>query len=466
MTDANAIREKLLYTKKNAFEAFDEAEREEAFEYAKGYSLFLDNSKTEREAVEYTVEMLQSYGFKPYTLGMQVYQGDRLYFNNRNKSLIAFVIGSEGVENGFRILASHIDSPRLDLKQHPIFEDNSVVYAKTHYYGGIRKYQWATIPLALHGDVVLANGENVKVLIGENEGDPVFCISDLLPHLSKEQNKKELSAAFTGEGLNVMLSASPITVNGEVLSGDDSFKLKLLSELNSMYGITEKDLISAELCFVPAGRSTDVGLDRVLIGAYGHDDKVCAYPSVTAMLENLDGKNSVMVILADKEETGSDGATGMQCRLAFDIMESVASSLLVSPAVVRANSLCISADVTAAFDPNYPDVFEKNNSALLSCGVALAKYTGSAGKYSTNDATAEYVAKIGAILDGAGVLWQTAEMGKVDAGGGGTVAKYISRYNIDTVDMGVPVISMHAPFEIISKFDLYSAHKAFSAFCR
>ncbi len=463
---AKELSEKLFYKKKSAPELFDERDLEYADAYSKDYALFIDSCKTEREAVDYTVDMLTAYGFKPYSLGMEVYQGDRLYVVNRNKMLIAFCIGSKGVDEGFRILASHIDSPRLDLKQRPVFEDGGICYAKTHYYGGIRKYQWTTIRLALHGVITLKGGRCVSVTIGEEEGDPVFCISDLLPHLSAEYDKKTLGTAFPGEGLNVILCASPFTENGKAAEVDDSVKLNLLAKLYEKYGITEDDLASAELCFVPAGRAADVGLDRVLLGAYGHDDHVCAYSELTAFLENLDGENSVMCVFADKEETGSDGPTGMQGRLMIDVMDEVSRTLGADPIKVRALSKCLSADVAAAYDPAYPDVFEKANSALLSCGVAIAKYTGSKGKYTTNDSPAEFMREVADILDRAGVVWQTAELGKVDAGGGGTVARFISRYNIDTLDIGVPVLSMHAPFEIISKYDLYSAHKAFSAFCK
>lgn len=463
--NSKELSEKLFYKKKSAFEKYGEDELSAAMEYARDYASFLNFSKTEREAVTQIVDMLEKYDFKPYTLGMQVYQGDRFYVVNRYKSLIAFVIGSKGVSDGFRILAAHIDSPRLDLKQHPLYEDNGIAYFKTHYYGGIRKYQWATIPLALHGTVSVKDGTNIDVCIGENEEEPVFCITDLLPHLAKEQNEKRLGSAFTGEGLNVVMCASPYMEDRKPAEVDSAVKLKLLVLLNEYYGITEEDFVSAELCFVPAGKPVDVGFDRTLMGAYGHDDKVCAYPELTGMLENLDGENSIMCVFADKEETGSDGPTGMQGRLMIDVIDSVSASFGVDGAEVRAASKCLSADVTATFDPNYPDVFEKRNSAIASHGVAIAKYTGSAGKYNSNDATAEFMREVRVLLDKYGVLWQTAELGKVDAGGGGTVAKYISRYNIDTVDIGVPVLSMHAPFEVISKYDLYSAHKAFSAFC-
>lgn len=463
--NAKELSKKLIYRKKSAFEKYGEDERENALEYAKDYVEFLNNSKTERDAVAYSVSFLEKHDFKPYTFGMQVYQGDRFYVVNRNKSLIAFVIGSKGVADGFRILASHIDSPRLDLKQHPVFEEGGISYFKTHYYGGLRKYQWTTIPLALHGVICLNDGTSVNVCIGEKEDDPVFCITDLLPHLGKEQGEKKLKDAFVGEGLNAVTCASPFTVDGVPEEIDNSVKLNLLGILNEKYGITEEDFTSAELCFVPAGKARDVGFDRTLIGAYGHDDKVCAYPSLTAMLDNLDGENSVICVLADKEETGSDGPTGMQGRLMIDIINSVSASFGENGAAVRARSRCLSADVSSAYDPNYPEVFEKNNAALISHGVAISKYTGSGGKYSTNDSPAEYMGKIRELLDKYNVLWQTAELGKIDAGGGGTVAKYISKFNIDTIDIGVPVLSMHAPFEMISKFDLYSAHKAFSAFC-
>lgn len=463
---AKELFEELCCKKQTANEKFSESDFESADAYAKDYAVFIDSAKTEREAVDYTVDMLSAYGFKPYTFGMPVYQGDRLYFVNRGKMLIAFTIGERGVDDGFRILAAHIDSPRLDLKPYPIYEDNGICYAKTHYYGGIKNYQWATIRLALHGVVTLRDGKKINVSIGEEEGDPVFCITDLLPHLAKEQKTKPLGTAFPGEGLNAVLCASPYTECGRPAEVDNAVKLNLLNELNRRYGITERDLVSSELCFVPAGRSCDVGLDRVLMGAYGHDDRVCAYSALTALLENLDGDNSVMCVLADKEETGSDGTTGMQGRLMIDIIEEVSRSLASDPVAVRAKSKCLSTDVAAAFDPLYPEVYDKANSAMISCGVALEKYGGTLGKALTNDCPAEFFREVVDILDRAGVLWQNAEFGKIDAGGGGTVAKYISKYNIDTLDIGVPVLSMHAPFELISKYDLYSAYKAFSAFCK
>ncbi len=364
-------------------------------------------------------------------------------------------------------MASHIDSPRLDLKQHPLYENDGFGYFKTHYYGGIRKYQWATIPLAIHGVVTKADGTNVDIRIGDEPGDPVFCITDLLPHPAKDQNSRPLGSAFTGEGLNVVLATSPfIEEDGKVTPASDKVKLNVMIMLNEKYGITESDFMSAEISIVPAQNSADVGMDRWLIGSYGHDDRVCAYPALTALFEAEDSAHTCMAVLADKEETGSNGISGMQCCLLFDIIDEIAKNLGGNTNVVRMHSKCLSADVTACYDPNYPEVSEKRNSAILHCGVGLSKYTGSGGKGGTNDASAELVAYVRNIFDEAGVIWQTAELGKVDQGGGGTVAMYIANRNIETVDIGVPVLSMHAPFELISKADLYEAHRAFTAFCK
>lgn len=447
----------LTYKKVDAFDKWDDAKRAEARKYCEGYMKALDCAKTEREAVKWASAFLSEHGFVPYELGDGIKQGGKYYLNNRNKALYAFCVGSEDIENGARIIAAHIDSPRLDLKQLPLYEDGGIAYFKTHYYGGIRKHQWMTVPLALHGVVVLADGTSVDVKIGDEAGDPVFCVTDLLPHLSKAQDQKTLDSAFSGESFNVIIG------HDKAPEGDEPTKENILALLSEKLGITEEDFISAELCLVPAQNAVDVGLDRSMIGAYGHDDFVCAYPELTALAES-DGKNTVIAVLADKEETGSDGATGMQCRLLVDIIDELAKALGANPNVIRAHSVCLSADVNAAFDPNYPDVFEKRNCAVMGCGIAMSKYTGSRGKYGTNDAPAELVGKMRRIFAEADVLWQCAELGKVDAGGGGTVAKYISMENIDTVDMGVPVLSMHAPFEIVSKYDVYSAYTSYLAF--
>ncbi|MBE6560591.1 MAG: aminopeptidase [Ruminococcaceae bacterium] len=466
-TKGQTLAEELFYKKKSAFELWSEDERKAAMSYCEGYSAFLDDAKTEREAVEAAIAMLSKAGFRAYKLGDALQAGDKVYYNNRGKSLYAMVVGTEPIECGVRISAAHIDSPRLDLKQHPLYESEGFGYFKTHYYGGIRKYQWATIPLALHGAVTKMDGETVNVRIGDLPGDPVFCLTDLLPHLAKDQNSRPLGSAFTGEGMNVLISASPyFEEDGKLTPASDKVKLAVMAYLNEKYGMTESDFMSAELCIVPAGNAVDVGFDRWLIGSYGHDDRVCAYPALTAMIENKDCPHTLMCVLADKEETGSEGVTGMQCSLIVDLIDELARNLNGNPNVIRANSMCLSADVNAGFDPNYPEVYEKRNTAIVSAGVAMSKYTGSGGKGGTNDASAEFVAKIRAMFKEHNVLWQTAELGKVDQGGGGTVAKYIAKANIDTVDLGVPVLSMHAPFEIVSKADVYSAHKAFSAFCK
>ena len=367
-------------------------------------------------------------------------------------------------KEGIRIIASHIDSPRIDLKQVPLYETDGIAFAKTHYYGGLRKYQWATIPLALHGTVALANGETLDVKIGEDENDPVFYISDLLPHLAQKQNAKPLGEAIGGEDLNIWLGNIPYTAAPD--DKDKTVKENLLKILNEKYGMVEADFLSAELSLVPAFKAKDIGFDRALIGAYGHDDRVCAYPSVTALFDEANSKHTVMVVLADKEEIGSEGTTGMQCAIFTDLIDEIARSFDTTSAAVRANSKCLSADVNAVFDPNYPEVLEKLNASYLSCGACITKFTGARGKSGSSDASAEYVGYLRKLFDENGVIWQTGELGKVDVGGGGTVAKYIANMNIDTIDIGVAVVSMHAPYEVISKADLYQCYLAFRAFIK
>lgn len=449
----------LTYKKQNVYALADQTERKRIADYCEGYKKFLDGAKTEREAVAYTLALAEKAGYKQYTLGDKITKGAKLYYNNRGKSLFLLRAGTADIaKNGIRILVAHVDSPRLDLKQVPMYEKSSMAFLKTHYYGGIKKYHWLTIALALHGVVVLKNGKKLDITIGESDSDPVFYITDLLPHLSQELNTKTIADGFSAENLNLIIGGIPA-------DGDDKDGVKrgVLKILNDKYGIIEEDFLSAELCAVPAGKAKDVGLDRAFISAYGHDDSVCAYPEITATLQS-GTTQTVLTILADKEEIGSEGNTGMQCILINDIIDEIASGYGVSSAVVREKSMCISADVTAAYDPAFASAFEENNTGLVSHGVTMNKFTGARGKSGSNDASAEYIGYLRGVFEKAGVIWQTGELGRVDLGGGGTVAKYIAKINIDTVDMGVPVLSMHAPYELVSKADIYSAHKAFAAF--
>ena len=449
------------YEKQSVYEKAGRETVAAAYEYAKGYVRFLDAAKTEREAVAESIRLAEAAGYRPYAFGDPMKAGDKFYYNNRGKNVFLFRIGTEPINNGIRITGAHIDSPRLDLKQVPLYEERDLCFLKTHYYGGIRKYQWLAMPLALHGVVVKQNGETVSITVGEKEDDPVLYITDLLPHLAAGENAKTVSAAFQGEKLNVLVGSRPC--EGEE---KDAVKLAVLNHLYETYGITEEDLQSAELCVVPAGRARDVGFDRSMICAYGHDDRVCAYPSLTAMIDGDEPVHTTMCILVDKEETGSDGVTGMQSNLFMDLVSEISRALGGNEAAVRANSKCISSDVAATYDPNFDDVFEKRNAAMLGCGIALCKYTGSRGKSGTSDASAELVGWVRRCMNEAGVVWQTCELGKVDIGGGGTIAKYMANHNIDTIDMGVSVLSMHAPYEVIAKVDLYEAYRAFRAFYR
>ena len=456
---AAELEARLGYKKTNFYEKADEATIAAAYDYAKGYMAYLDAAKTERESVAVSIGMAEKEGYIPYTFGMELKAGGKYYYNNRGRSLYLFRVGSEDINNGIRIAAAHVDNPRLDVKQSPLYEDSGMAFFKTRYYGGIRKYQWVTIPLALHGVVVKQDGTVVNVVIGEDAGDPVLYINDLLPHLAQEQSKAPLGSAIPAENLNLLLGSRPYPGCEK-----DAIRLNILSILNEKYGITEEDFLSADLSAVPAAKACDVGLDRSLIGAYGHDDRVCAYPCMTALFGSDDATHTAMVILADKEEIGSDGNTGMQCEVMIDLMHEIAKALGGNPATVKANSKCLSADVTACFDPNFPEVYERRNVSMLNCGVAMSKYTGHGGKVATNDAPAEYVAWIRKIMAEGGVIWQAGDMGKTDVGGGGTVAKYIAKHNIETVDLGVPVLSMHAPIEVVSKADVYTAHQAFEVF--
>ena len=462
-TTAKELKEKLFLKRKNTYMEMTDDEVCKADEFCEGYKAFLDAGKTEREACAEAVRIAESNGFKPYVKGTRYNAGDRVYHNNRGKSVILAVIGSQPIENGVNIVAAHIDSPRLDLKQNPLYESEDLGYFKTHYYGGIKKYQWPALPLALHGVIYKADGEAVTVKIGEEENDPVFVVTDLLPHLADEQYKRPANKLIKGEELNILIGSRPFKDDEK----SENVKLNILCILNEKYGITEEDFISAELECVPAFKAKDIGFDRSMIGAYGQDDRVCAYPALMAAVDTVGVPEKTSVtILTDKEEIGSEGNTGLRSAYLKYFIYDLAEAWGVAGHTVLSNSKCLSADVNAGFDPTFPEPFEKLNAAFLNKGVVATKYTGSRGKSGTNDASAEYVSEIRNLFNENGVIWQTGELGKVDFGGGGTVAMYIANLDIDTIDIGVPVLSMHAPYEITAKNDVYMAYKAFSVFIK
>ena len=451
------LREQLLNEKKNGWDKVDEATEHAIFDYCEGYKVYLDRGKTERTCVDYTVELAEAAGFVPLERGMELRPGMKVYRVNRGRGINLAVIGSAPMDQGVSIVAAHIDSPRLDLKPTPLYEDSELAFLKTHYYGGIRKYQWVTIPLELRGVVVLKDGSVVNVSVGGNPGDPQFTINDLLPHLGAEQSKKALGEAIPAENLNLVVGSRPLKDD----DGKDRVKLAVMQILHEKYGITEADFISAEIEAVPAFNATDIGFDRTLLGAYGHDDRVCAYAGLKAMLD-LEGTpcRTAVCVLADKEEIGSEGVSGMQSAFFDTFVEDLCESQNVPLRVCYEKSFCLSSDVTAAFDPNFSEVYERNNSAFVNYGVGLSKYTGARGKGGCSDAGAEAVGYVRRLLDDRGVLWQMAELGKTDQGGGGTVACYMANRNIDTLDAGVPVLSMHSPFETVSKLDCYMTYAA------
>jgi aspartyl aminopeptidase len=448
------LREKLFYEQKNGYDLIDTEERLLLEDYCSGYMQFLDNSRIEREAVVNAIAIAKKNGFREYSPNAELKPGTKVYLNNRGKSLILAVIGKKSLADGAVIAGAHVDAPRLDLKQVTMYESDEMCFFKTHYYGGIKKYQWVTIPLELHGAVALKDGSVVNVTIGREKGEPQFVITDLLPHLAKDQMKKTLAEGITGEGLNILIGSAPYADDGK-----DRVKLAILSILYDMYGITEEDFLSAELCAVPAFDVTEIGFDRSLIGGYGHDDRVCAYAELKAIFDVVDPERTCMCILADKEEIGSEGVTGMQSRVFDSFMEELCDRQGVKLRNCFAKSFCLSADVCNAYDPLFPDVSEKRSDAKINYGMGICKFTGARGKSDTSDASAEVVAYIRKLFEDNKVVWQMSELGKVDQGGGGTIAKYMANRNIDTIDAGVPVLSMHAPFEVVSKFDCYMTYK-------
>ncbi len=434
---------------------------EKADRFCSGYKDFLNRGKTERECVSETVKLLEAAGYRPLDIHREYQAGDKVYEINRGKSVIATTFGTRPLEEGIRMNGAHIDSPRLDLKPNPVFEKNGIAYFKTHYYGGIRKYQWVTIPLSMHGIVYLEDGTKVEICLGEKEGEPVFCMTDLLPHLSAEQNGRKLSEGIKGEELNVIIGSLPYEDSEEI---KEAVKLKALVLLHEYYGITEKDFLRAEIELVPTYKAVDIGLDRSLIGAYGQDDRVCAYTALQAEIDVKAPVYTTMTVLADKEEIGSTGNTGLDSDFVLHYVEKLAAVMKVDSRDVLRNSLCLSSDVNAAYDPTFASVYEDRNSCYVNKGCVLTKYTGSRGKSGSNDASAETMAKVIRIMDEAGVCWQTGELGAVDAGGGGTIAKFVAAMDVDVVDLGVPILSMHSPFELSSKLDVYHTYRAFKAF--
>lgn len=433
---------------------------EPAAEFCEKYKEFLDHSKTERECVASSVNLLEQNGYQAVDFTKNYRTGDKIYYINRDKALIATTFGGESLANGIRMNIAHIDSPRLDLKPNPLYEKNDIALLKTHYYGGVRKYQWATIPLALHGVVIKKNGEKIKINIGEKPGDPVFCVTDLLPHLSADQNNRPLREGIKGEELNIVIGSLPF-VDEKV---KEPVKLMVLKLLHDTYGMIESDFMRAEIEMVPAHKASDVGLDRSMIGAYGQDDRVCAYTALIAEIETKMPRYTTMTVLTDKEEIGSEGNTGLNSNYVRYYVEYLAKMQQVDPKEVFKHSICLSSDVNAAYDPTFSQVYEAKNSCYINKGCVLTKYTGARGKSGSNDASAELMAKVIGMMEAAGVYWQVGELGAVDVGGGGTVAKFVAQMDVDVVDLGVPILSMHSPFELAAKLDVYDTYKAFLAF--
>lgn len=457
---ATTRKKELFYENKHVSSRYNKEKIEKSNLFAKGYIDFLNANKTEREVVDYTRALLKKNGYVSFDPSVTYTEGDKIYYVNRKKAIILATIGKKDLREGTRVLAAHIDSPRLDLKPRPLYEENELALLKTHYYGGIKKYQWTAIPLSLHGIVIKKNGEKVSIRIGDKEGDPVFTVTDLLPHLAREQEKRTLGGGIKGEELNILVGSLPFSDDSE----SELVKLAILDLIYEKTGIVEEDLISAELEAVPALKASDVGLDRSMIGAYGQDDRICAYTALMAAVETESPEYTTVTILADKEETGSNSNTGMDTLFVRNFYQDLGKPLGIDGHTIIARSKCLSTDVTAAYDPTFPTVSEKQNSAFLGHGVALCKYTGSGGKYGTSDATAEFVYQVTNLLNEANVPWQICELGKVDEGGGGTVAVYLSKLDMDVIDMGVPLLSMHSPFEISSKLDTYACYEACLAF--
>lgn len=464
MTETENLKNKLFRKTNTGWEGIEKEKKEKIFSYCEEYMKFLNQSKTEREIIKSSKELVEANGFKNICEYENLKPGDKVYYNNRDKSMYLAIIGKDSIEKGINIIGSHADSPRLDLKPNPLYEDSGFAYFKTHYYGGIKKYQWTAIPLSIHGVIVKPNGEKIEVTIGEEETDPIFTITDLLPHLASEQMERKLKEGIKGEDLNLLIGSIPY--EGE--KGIDSVKLNIMNILNEKYGITEIDFVSSELEIVPSFRARSMGLDSSMVAAYGQDDKVCVYTSLTALLNLVEPKTTAVCIISDKEEIGSMGNTGMESHVFDTFISEILNKLGINKPnlldQVFCNSKMLSADVDAAFDPIYSSVYEKNNAGYLGRGIGLNKYTGARGKSGASDANAEFVAMIRNIFEKENIEYEFAELGRVDVGGGGTIAYILADKGIDVIDCGVPVLSMHAPYEVTSKFDIYEAYRAYLAF--
>ena len=457
--------DELSYKRKNVYEVINEKEIDEMHSLCTSYRTFLDVGKTERECVDYAIELANKNGFEDIESKSTLKAGDKIYALNRGKYIMLMVIGSEDIENGLNIVGAHVDSPRIDLKQNPLYEADDMALFKTHYYGGIKKYQWTTIPLSMHGVIYTKEGKKVTVSIGENDNEPVFCITDLLPHLAVKQMSKKMTEGIEGENLNILVGGMPIQDNDI----SEKVKFTVLKHLNDKYGICERDFQTAEIEMVPAFKARNIGFDESFIGAYGQDDRVCAYTALQGIFDINAPKKTAVTLLVDKEEIGSMGNTGMKSAF-FEMTVARVIEMLKGSCPITAlnkvisNSACLSSDVNAAVDPTYEYVTEKKNASFCNGGVVFTKFTGSRGKSGSSDASAEFVSQIARIMDEKGIVWQTGELGKVDEGGGGTIAQYVANLNMEVIDAGVPVLSMHAPFEIVAKGDIYMAYKAYKAF--
>lgn len=462
--ETQILKEKLFRTKKNGWENIEENKKKKIFEFSKEYIDFINEAKTERECTKKFTEILENNGFKNIDNLNTLKAGDKIYYINRYKNVYAAVIGSDDLSNGFNIIGAHIDSPRLDLKPNPLYESNELALLKTHYYGGIKKYQWVNIPLSMHG-IIMTKDKKIEINIGEKDDEPVFTIADLLPHLASEQNKKKLNDAISGEDLNILVGSIPYETEEEI---SEKVKLNILNILNKKYGIVERDFVSSEIEFVPAMKARNLGFDESLVAGYGQDDRVCAYTSLKALLNIENPKRTAICLLADKEEIGSMGNTGMSSRVFEYFLNQILNKTIGNkPGLLDTclkSSRVLSADVTAGYNPNFQSIYEKNNESYIGHGISVIKYTGSASKGGASDANAEFVGYIRNLFEKNNIAYQNSEMGKIGVGAGGTIAYILADRGSDVIDCGVPVLSMHSPYEITSKFDIYNAYKAYEVF--